>query len=602
MRILPRRHLLEIWRGMLATSLSPEGEWIWGGRDRSDSMSDAEQLLCLMLPATEVPWFRLEAADETDDEVLATLEGLGDAVEIPRRLARICLDYLRRYTVDGAPSFAGGRLAAWNDTDAPTAEQLQLDVVESYALSIRLTLAMLGFAGVSRRFVTRDVVGAELEELQARAGERLTAAMIGLLRSYCVNVMPVESTAGEQVLRMVNQSGLTRRRLVEEIRRELRGVAADLRDLTVGIAPIGDLRADNVLFECGWSWGPVEGAPEVVSVPGYQRPGYALSAPYLYFTGVALDSIVDLFSERTRILGLLDEVQQRLATALQLRWDLTQRFWSTLATFGAGQWPLEDIPWHTTDAVVSEYFSLLVTSIAIREVAHHRDADVDLGRVGHILTELAIRGRVTRRPLDNDHAIVMHHPGLAIELEGATAGGPRLSWLAADYAPLLLKRMVGLAGLVKDPRLRADLLGQADEIWQHLLTRRIGTGPARDLWDQPARQYPGLPTFDQPSWHHTYRVVETLVILTEVVASPPPRSEPLTAHAGDLLSQAEHLYAQEMLHTPATAPAVVERLEPLSRHLDRARGLIRDNPARATAMLIGVLQQLDGFAADRIDG
>ncbi len=60
----------------------------------------------------------------------------------------------------------------------------------------------------------------------------------------------------------------------------------------------------------------------------------AEARPYLYFTVVALDGIQDLFSERTRILGLLDEEQQRLARALQLRLDLTRQFWAKIATFG----------------------------------------------------------------------------------------------------------------------------------------------------------------------------------------------------------------------------------------------------------------------------
>ena len=65
-----------------------------------------------------------------------------------------------------------------------------------------------------------------------------------------------------------------------------------------------------------------------------QREGHALDAPYLYFTVVALDGIADLFSARTRLLGLLDEEQQRLARALQIRWELTQAYWAAIASFG----------------------------------------------------------------------------------------------------------------------------------------------------------------------------------------------------------------------------------------------------------------------------
>jgi hypothetical protein len=101
----------------------------------------------------------------------------------------------------------------------------------------------------------------------------------------------------------------------------------------------GGLENRGRLFECGWSWGVVDGAPEVphASDIGAQPTGVAEARPYLYFTGVALDGIQDLFNERTRILGLLDEEQRRLAQSLQLGWDLTLQFWAKIATFGPGQ-------------------------------------------------------------------------------------------------------------------------------------------------------------------------------------------------------------------------------------------------------------------------
>ena len=109
---------------------------------------------------------------------------------------------------------------------------------------------------------------------------------------------------------------------------ELAEIRAGIRqELTLGLGQVAD-ELDNPgrLFECGWSWGVVNGAPEVpyASDIGEQPAGVAEARPYLYFTVVALDGIQDLFSERTRILGLLDVEQQRLARALQLRWDLTQ--------------------------------------------------------------------------------------------------------------------------------------------------------------------------------------------------------------------------------------------------------------------------------------
>ena len=99
---------------------------------------------------------------------------------------------------------------------------------------------------------------------------------------------------------------------------------------------------------------------------GKQPTGVAEARPYLYFTVAALDGIQDLFSEQTRLRGLLDVEQQRLSRALQLRWDVTRQFWAKIATFGGGdRWPIEDLPWTTTDGSESDYYSLLLTSIVI---------------------------------------------------------------------------------------------------------------------------------------------------------------------------------------------------------------------------------------------
>src|SRR5262249_6675631 len=157
---------------------------------------------------------------------------------------------------------------------------------------------------------------------------------------------------------------------------------------------VSDLDSPDRLFECGWSWGIVRDAPmiETTEKIGEQRNGVAEERPYLYFTVIAMDALEELFSERTRILGLLNEEQQRLARALQLRWDLTRSYWATVASFGTvagGQWPIEDIPWRTTDGEESEYFTLQVTSLAVKGLTLQRGSDADLVRIGTVLGELA---------------------------------------------------------------------------------------------------------------------------------------------------------------------------------------------------------------------
>ena len=155
------------------------------------------------------------------------------------------------------------------------------------------------------------------------------------------------------------------------------------------------------------------------------------------------------------VLGLLDDEQQRLADALRLRWDLTQQYWATIASFGSGRWPLEDIPWRTTDGTESDYFSLLVTSIAARDLAVRRDTDADLEPARPDPHELANRGRVTRRPFDEDPAVRMHHPGVAIALEGSERIGPAADLDRAPTSPRCCSSgRIRVASLINDIELR----------------------------------------------------------------------------------------------------------------------------------------------------
>jgi hypothetical protein len=348
----------------------------------------------------------------------------------------------------------------------------------------------------------------------------------------------------------------------------------------------------------------VENAP-VVEVPepiGPQPEGYARVGPYLYFTVVALDGISDLFSERTRILGLLNPVQQRLANALQLRWDLTQQFWATIATFGPGKWPLEDIPWRTTDGQESDYFSLLVTAIAVQDLLRRRAPDADLARVGRVLDDLAGRGRVTRRPLRRDAAVDLHSPGLRLTLAGGEKLGPGMSWLITDFPALLLKRTVSISGLARSTELRDYLVQLADNVWRHLQSRRMRGGAGAGLWDQPHGAFASVEMIHElPSWYFTERVVECLVQTANVLAEPPLRSPRLIDVATDLLNEAEHLYDHELLLGSPETPQLRIDLKRMESTLQRARTIVHDRPASALALVSGVLRELDVLIAARQD-
>ena len=263
-------------------------------------------------------------------------------MDIPRRLIKFIGDYMRTYLVDGTPDFSGDTYFDVEDAEAAKIkpEQRKLHVVDSYSMSVTLCLATLGFLRVYRQGLRSQRMLQEVDELEKLSSQRLTAAMVGLLRSFTVNTFDPSDPPGQTMCTMINQSGVATEILVRNLLDELAEIRAGLRqELTIGLGQVAEeLENRGRLFECGWSWGVVDGAPEIAYATdiGQQPTGVAEARPYLYFTVVALDGIQDLFSERTRILGLLNEEQQRLARALQLRWDLTRQFWAKIATFGGG--------------------------------------------------------------------------------------------------------------------------------------------------------------------------------------------------------------------------------------------------------------------------
>jgi hypothetical protein len=608
MRVQPRQQLLEIWRALAQWSF-PNQAWTWGGRDGRNSVSDAEHLLCLLAPATQIPSFKLDQPNETPEDVLRALREIGDSVELPQRLVRVIADFMASYTDDsGAPLFGGGTYFDWvrsrEDPDAkPTEQQRTQPVVDSFAMSVRLSLAVIGFLRVFRTVLSRDDLIREVTELEAAASKRLTAAIVGLLRSFAVNTFEIGSPAGEALLEMVNQAGAPTRRVVQDLQEALREINAGLRDL-IGVGPAAELDNPNRLFECGWSWSITDDAPPVDTTDsiGNQPKGTAESAPYLYFTVIALDAIRDLFSQRTRVLNLLTEEQQRLARLLQVRWDLTQAYWATIARFGGGRWPLEDIPWRTTDEAESDYFTLLVASITVQALST-RPADAELARVARVLENLADRARITRRLTAVDPALALHAPGVEIALVGSDSlGGPRLSWTVSDFSPQLLKRVIRVASLVSATDLRAQVLHLADQIWGHLLARQHKTGAANRLWDQPNDVFQDLGRSpEQPSWYYTERVVECLIAAAGLVSSPPLRSTRLAEVAADLLAEAEHLFDQELLTVSAEAgPTMGPALRTARATLRRARETLPNRPATAAVLAGEVLRELDRLAAARL--
>jgi hypothetical protein len=609
MEIQTRRHILEIWRAAVDHCYR-KGQWTWGGRSGRNSISDAEQLLTILYPATAIDSLNVDTVDETADDVLDYLRSLGNAMDIPRQLMKFIGEYMRSYLVDGTPDFSGATYFDAEDPEAPVKdEQRRLHVVDSYSMSVTLCLATLGFLRVYRQGLRSPKTIQEVDELEKLCSQRLTAAMVGLLRSFTVNTFDTNDPPGQMLCGMINQRGVATEVLVRDLLDDLAEIRASLRqEVTIGLGQVADeLENRGRLFECGWSWGVVDGASEIslnATDIGTQVTGVAEARPYLYYTVVALDGIQDLFTERTRTLGLLDAEQQRLSLALQLRSELTRQFWGKIATFGrGGRWPLEDVPWRTTDGRESDYYSVLLTSIVVEGGG---DRIVDVDRIGNLLEELANRGRVTRRPVEDDPAINLHIPGMQLRLMGSekVAEGPLLVWTVSSYTLLVLKRVLKVAQLLEDSSDRTRFLDLADLIWTQIEGRRIETGNGRGLWDEPTQVFTGTAytRYGVPSWYHTERVVEALVGAAAVTETPTSASDELVDSARQLLAEAEHLFDRERLRgTNDTGEQMRESFQVVGAKLRRAREILRERPGTASVLAQDVLRELDMVDAARQD-
>ncbi|MEV0897342.1 SCO2524 family protein [Actinoplanes sp. NPDC049802] len=626
MRIEPRQHLLETWKATIQSSWR-DGVWHWGGRDGSNSISDAEQLLCILLPATQVGPFALDRPNATAEAMLEALRPLGDEKTIPLNLVRIATEYFTRYVDGDRPVFSGGSYFKADEDAKVNEAQQSRDIVDSFAISVTLSLSTIGFVRIFRQSVTRMGLRRELRALERLASIRLTAAMVGLLRSFSTHVFEADDDPGQILLQTINKSGTPSKTVVNQFRTVLQETIASFNEVLIGSGQTEDLESANALFECGWSWGIVRDAPAVeleyksasrekdataatgstddeVEDIGPQPDGVAENKPYLYFTVVAVDAIEDLFSERTRVLGLLNEEQQRLSRALQLRWDLTLTYWATVATFGGGPvWPLEDPPWQTTDGLRSEYYTLLVTSIVVKDLVRKRGSDTRLARIGAVLADLANEARVTRKHRPGDSGIKLHSPGLRVSLEGSaedSADDTTAIWFVGEFASLLLQRCIAIAGLLSDVEERARLLRLADRVWDHLSRRRLQESHHRRLWDQPTLVFEELPEYDKPSWYYTERVVAGLVSAANLLSEEPLVNDRLVVRAFDLLYEAEHLYDMELMRGSADASLeVMDVLTEIRAKLERSRSIARTRPGAASALVNWVLMELDGLEAVR---
>jgi hypothetical protein len=590
----PRRRLLDIWSAILDCA-APDASWGRAGRDGSNSISDAELLVCLLYPAFKLPALAFFGPDTIGRDVRETLQPLGEWPATPLLVTGLVEEYLGRYTAaDGTPAFpSGGYLRTLEPQLEVTAEQAMLETVESFSMSITFSLSALAFVKGFTAHVGRPELVTRLRKIESALSVRLTHAMSGLRDSFTVDLFADDSPQADRLYATVNRDRAAGDALRRQVRDELRPTRAALRELQ--FLPHGvtkGLADESLLFQCGWAWGRV--------TSGGGRTGAADPAPSLYFTVAALDGIVDLLhSDQVQHSGVLQSDQQSLVGELRTLYGLTHGYWTMLASFGRGKWPLEDLPWRAPGPRQSVYATLQVASIVVHHVMRRPGLDsvvriTDTAPLSRVLQDLAVRGAITGRPLD-DGAVELHDPGLLLPLPGSERHGPAAGWLASDFAPMLLKRVLQVAGLTPDLRQRDQLHACAEAVSEHLWQRRITRG-AVGLWDAPQLVYdPASPSPAVPSWYMTERVVEVLVVATAAADAPPARSAALAEQANELLREAEHLLQHELLMGHANGSSVHRLLMDVEGRLTRARGMLNDRPGTAAAAALVALGALDGL-------
>jgi hypothetical protein len=534
MTLEPHPEILEFWRAAARFSFR-EGAFVWSGR--GDSLGDAEQLLCILHPATQHPRYRLDLPGRAEKDALDALGSIGDRYSVPLRLIRAQTAYLMRYRdAEGFPTFAIG--------DGP-------DCVESLAIGLRLSLAALGFSRVYRSEVSDAGAVAEAQRLEELATIRLSAAMVGLVRGFAVVAYDDDSADGRTLHGLLGQE----HRDLGAVLTEYRSVMAEIRarlleDVTIGSVAPAEAR-HLPYIACGWASAPTLDAAEIEIDDGdrvAQRPGTAAPAPDLYYTWVALDAIGELTTPRTRLLGLLTEDQSRVAQSLQLRLELARFHWARLAMFGDHRWPVEQLPWAGPGGQ-GDYASLLVTTIAAAELgASTGNNDLGFAYLLRVFARLAARHGIVRPPHAAGSPAVVAMDGHRL------ADGHR----AADFAAVLFDGLLRAATETSNQQLRGELTDLAALVWEH-----IGRG-------------------EQHSWRDARRLVAAMTTAVDL-ADGLGRTGPPLGFVHQLLADADAAF--ESLPEPERAP--------LAPRLDRARRIVDQHPARAAALLYQVLGALD---------
>ncbi|GAA1762397.1 SCO2524 family protein [Luedemannella helvata] len=580
MQLNPREEILRLWRAVVRHSFH-DGSFVWA--TPGDALTDAQQLLCILHPATNLPSLKLDVPNETADDAREALRPLGDSTSIPVRLVHALNEYMVRHAdADGQPRFTVDPARFRLNPDGPQPAEPP-ESVESYATGLRLSLAATGFAKVLRSVVAQQEARDVADELAERASIRLTAAMVGLLRSFAVRIVGHDEPVGAELRRILGQPERAASAVEAEFLSQLVLERAALFEVTIGSLPDARFEQPSQLFDLGFAWAVLAGAPmvEIYGDAPRQREGTAHPVPHLPSTMAVLHAAEELWSQRTRILTLLSDEHQRLARALQLRYELTTSYWSTLATFGDHRWPLERLPWRTLDGDASDLYSICIADIIAAELSRSRGSDIGFSHLVRVYADTGRRAGIIRPPYAGQRPRKASSGGLELPIASAADGPyPAAAYRVAGVEPTLLLGLVRAAGFTESPQLLNSFEDLVDLTWQHLTSRPDGAS------DVAANPLAAFSHDDRPNWSDIAVVTGALTLAVSL-------ADGVSAQAAAPLNFVHNL----LIDTESMVASVAGRTDPeldgIDVRLDRARQLAQHQPARAAALLYQIIATLD---------
>jgi len=616
-RIFARRTLrtvLEWWGRNYLRSVGEDLDFFSDDDNVFNVVLAAESLMTVLLPLVETEIFNASLMRSPDTGVASLLSAVKTAANPDKRLEPVptsismadfdgLFGVIQTYFERAESSLAGG---SYFTTMSKSETIRDLPVVDAMSMGISVSLATLKL--LSR--LSKDsppaakYVADHWSSLRGKAVERLRICMYAIHDSFVV--ADIEGAVWDQSIG--NDYPWDRGAQLSVIQK--------IRDLRIQTSA-GSLEGP---FEVGWSWGIQAGGlraprPEGLNNPVEYEESDAFSDPnvYLYFTAVALDGLVDLWDEEVQTGEFLGPDELILANRLRAMSTVTLEYWTILASqrnAQTGLIRLQDLPWRTTDKDESEYYSIYLLNILLRQGSSMRSELVE--QMVMLAKELAERGRITRRPLlpppgvNQDSGVLLQRPGKVLTLGLVNSEGKALAnetdslkWSMYDYSPALLKAVSQLSVIAKDPQVFRTGMELMSQILIHLERRRLtsgsdGRGDAA-AWDHAESVFPTLASLSggRPivgtgrggltSWYFTERVVEALTMVCGQSSVNAPAVPLLSQLAVELVNYSEWEateHADEVWHS-------------LSGEFNFA-----DLRARASSNPLSVLAQL----LPRIDG